>query len=85
MVGTFYAAPTPGAKSFVEIGDEINVGEVLCISEATKVMNEIEADRPARITGRVARIAHPVGYRLQVHPGEQERGRAGAGDRRDAR
>src|SRR5262249_61133542 len=45
MVGTFYGAPSPGAKPFVEIGDEIKVGQVLCIIEAMKMMNQIEADR----------------------------------------
>ena len=42
MVGTFYAAPSPGAKAFVEIGDEVKVGQVLCIIEAMKMMNQIE-------------------------------------------
>ncbi|MDH5258220.1 MAG: acetyl-CoA carboxylase biotin carboxyl carrier protein [Gammaproteobacteria bacterium] len=44
MVGTFYRAPTPGAKSFVEIGDRVNVGDTLCIIEAMKILNQIEAD-----------------------------------------
>ena len=49
MVGTFYAASTPGAKAFVDIGDEVKVGQVLCIIEAMKMMNQIEAEtRPAR-------------------------------------
>src|SRR6516164_7624165 len=48
MVGTFYASPSPGAKPFVEIGDEIKVGQVLCIIEAMKMMNQIEADRAGR-------------------------------------
>ena len=62
MVGTFYAAPTPGAKSFVEIGDEIKVGQVLCIIEAMKMMNQIEADRAGRITSIMARNGDPVEY-----------------------
>ena len=49
MVGTFYASPSPGAKAFVEIGDEIKVGQVLCIIEAMKMMNQIEADKAGRI------------------------------------
>ncbi len=62
MVGTFYASPSPGAKAFVEIGDEIKVGQVLCIIEAMKMMNQIEADKagkrhldhgPQRRPGRV--------------------------------
>ncbi len=62
MVGTFYAAPTPGAKSFVEIGDEIKAGQVLCIIEAMKMMNQIEADRSGRITSIMARNGDPVEY-----------------------
>ncbi len=62
MVGTFYAAPTPGAKSFVEIGDEVKVGDVLCIIEAMKMMNQIEADRAGRITSIMARNGDPVEY-----------------------
>jgi acetyl-CoA carboxylase biotin carboxyl carrier protein len=52
MVGTFYRSASPGAKPFVEIGDEIKEGEPICIIEAMKIMNEIEADK----SGRVARI-----------------------------
>src|SRR5512133_1792929 len=44
MVGTFYRAASPGAKSFVEIGDSIKVGDTVCIIEAMKILNEIEAD-----------------------------------------
>src|SRR6185503_3563466 len=50
MVGTFYASPSPGSKPFIEIGDEVKVGQVLCIIEAMKMMNQIEADRAGRIT-----------------------------------
>jgi acetyl-CoA carboxylase biotin carboxyl carrier protein len=52
MVGTFYRASSPGAKPFVEIGDEIREGEPICIIEAMKIMNEIEADA----SGTVARV-----------------------------
>jgi acetyl-CoA carboxylase biotin carboxyl carrier protein len=45
MVGTYYAAPSPGAKPFVEIGSEVKVGQVLCIIEAMKMMNQIESDK----------------------------------------
>src|SRR5579862_413967 len=45
MVGTFYGAPAPGAKSYVELGDEVKVGQVLCIIEAMKMMNQIETDK----------------------------------------
>lgn len=62
MVGTYYAAPTPGAKPFVEIGDEIKIGQVLCIIEAMKMMNQIEADRAGRVTSIMARNGDPVEY-----------------------
>jgi acetyl-CoA carboxylase biotin carboxyl carrier protein len=44
MVGSFYRSPSPGAKSFVDIGQSVNVGDTLCIIEAMKLLNEIEAD-----------------------------------------
>ena len=44
MVGTYYAAPSPGAKDFVEVGQQVKAGDVLCIVEAMKMMNQIEAD-----------------------------------------
>ena len=62
MVGTFYASPSPGAKAFVEIGDEIKVGQVLCIIEAMKMMNQIEADKAGRITSIMARNGDPVEF-----------------------
>jgi acetyl-CoA carboxylase biotin carboxyl carrier protein len=62
MVGTFYACPSPGAKPFVEIGDEVKVGQVLCIIEAMKMMNQIEADRAGRITSIMARNGDPVEF-----------------------
>jgi len=62
MVGTFYASPSPGAKAFVEIGDEIKVGQVLCIIEAMKMMNQIEADRSGRIASIMARNGDPVEF-----------------------
>ncbi len=62
IVGTFYRAPNPEAESFVEVGSEVKTGEVLCIVEAMKLMNEIESD----ISGRIAKIlvenAQPVEY-----------------------
>lgn len=45
MVGTFYRAPSPGAKSFVDIGSNVNTGDTLCIIEAMKLLNEIETDK----------------------------------------
>jgi acetyl-CoA carboxylase biotin carboxyl carrier protein len=62
MVGTFYASPSPGAKAFIEIGDEIKVGQVLCIIEAMKMMNQIEADRAGRVTSIMARNGDPVEF-----------------------
>ena len=62
MVGTFYASPSPGAKAFVEIGDEIKVGQVLCIIEAMKMMNQIEADKAGRIASVMARNGDPVEF-----------------------
>ena len=62
MVGTFYGSPSPGAKPFVEIGDEIKVGQVLCIIEAMKMMNQIEADKGGRITSVMARNGDPVEF-----------------------
>ncbi|HWF99530.1 MAG TPA: acetyl-CoA carboxylase biotin carboxyl carrier protein [Steroidobacteraceae bacterium] len=62
MVGTFYASASPGAKPFIEIGDEVKVGQVLCIIEAMKMMNQIEADRAGRITSVMARNGDPVEF-----------------------
>jgi acetyl-CoA carboxylase biotin carboxyl carrier protein len=62
MVGTFYAAPSPGAKPFVEIGDEVKVGQVLCIIEAMKMMNQIESDKAGRVTSVMARNGDPVEF-----------------------
>jgi len=62
MVGTFYASPSPGSKPFIEIGDEVKVGQVLCIIEAMKMMNQIEADRAGRITSIMARNGDPVEF-----------------------
>ena len=50
MVGTFYRAPSPEAPSFVEVGQTVRVGDVLCIVEAMKMMNQIEADRAGTVT-----------------------------------
>ncbi len=62
MVGTFYAAATPGAKPFIEIGDEVKVGQVLCIIEAMKMMNQIEADKAGRVTSIMAKNGDPVEF-----------------------
>ncbi len=62
MVGTYYAAASPGAKSFVEIGTEIKVGQILCIIEAMKMMNQIESDKAGRITAMLAKNGEPVEF-----------------------
>lgn len=62
MVGTFYGAPSPGAKAFIEIGDEVKVGQVLCIIEAMKMMNQIEADKAGKVTSIMARNGDPVEF-----------------------
>ena len=62
MVGTFYSAPAPGAKSFVQIGDEVKVGQVLCIIEAMKMMNQIECDRAGKVTSVLVQNGDPVEF-----------------------
>jgi acetyl-CoA carboxylase biotin carboxyl carrier protein len=62
MVGTYYAASSPTAKAFVAIGDEVKVGQVLCIIEAMKMMNQIEADKSGRIASIMARNGDPVEF-----------------------
>jgi acetyl-CoA carboxylase biotin carboxyl carrier protein len=62
MVGTYYSAASPGAKSFVEIGMEIKVGQILCIIEAMKMMNQIEADKAGRVTAILAKNGEPVEF-----------------------
>jgi acetyl-CoA carboxylase biotin carboxyl carrier protein len=62
MVGTYYSAPSPGAKVFVEIGSEIKVGQTLCIIEAMKMMNQIESDKAGRVTAILAKNGDPVEF-----------------------
>ena len=62
MVGTYYSAASPGAKAFVEIGSEIKVGQILCIIEAMKMMNQIESDKAGRITAILAKNGEPVEF-----------------------
>ena len=62
MVGTFYGSPSPGAKAFIEIGDEIKVGQVLCIIEAMKMMNQIESDKEGTIVARLVENGMPVEF-----------------------
>ena len=62
MVGTFYSAPAPGAKPFVEIGSEVKPGDVLCIIEAMKMMNQIESDKAGRIVSVLVKNGDPVEF-----------------------
>jgi len=62
MVGTFYASPAPGAKPFVEVGQEVRVGQVLCIIEAMKMMNQIESERAGRVVSVLAKNGEPVEF-----------------------
>jgi len=75
IVGTFYEAPSPGAESFVRVGDHVEAGQVLCIIEAMKLMNEIESD----VAGEVMRIfvenGQPVEYGeplFAIHPNRKK-------------
>ena len=62
MVGTFYRSASPGAKSFVEIGDSIKEGETVCIIEAMKILNEIEADKSGVVTQILCENGQAVEY-----------------------
>ncbi|AZR73542.1 acetyl-CoA carboxylase, biotin carboxyl carrier protein [Anoxybacter fermentans] len=62
MVGTFYRAPRPGADPFVKVGDRVEVGQTLCIIEAMKLMNEIEAEFTGKIVDILVEDGQPVEY-----------------------
>jgi len=62
MVGTFYRAASPGAKSFVEVGQAVKQGETICIIEAMKILNEIEADKAGTITQILCENGQAVEY-----------------------
>ncbi len=62
IVGTFYESASPGADPFVKLGDTVEAGQVLCIVEAMKLMNEIEADIAGEIVQRIAVTGQPVEY-----------------------
>ena len=62
IVGTFYAAPSPDAEPFVRVGDRVRVGQVLCIVEAMKLMNEIESDVAGTVVQVYPKNAQPVEY-----------------------
>jgi acetyl-CoA carboxylase biotin carboxyl carrier protein len=62
MVGTFYRSPSPGAKSFTEVGQSVSAGDTLCIIEAMKLLNEIEADQGGVIKAILVENGQPVEY-----------------------
>lgn len=62
MVGTFYRASSPGAKAFADVGDVVKAGQAVCIIEAMKIMNEIEADMDGTITKILVDNGQPVEY-----------------------
>ena len=62
MVGTFYRSPSPGSKSFVEVGQNVGAGDTLCIIEAMKLMNEIETDVGGVIKAILVENGQPVEY-----------------------
>jgi acetyl-CoA carboxylase biotin carboxyl carrier protein len=62
MVGTFYRAASPGAKPFVEVGQKINVGDPICIVEAMKMMNQIEADKAGVVEAILVEDGEPVEF-----------------------
>lgn len=66
IVGTFYESPSPGSPAFVKIGDVVEVGQVLCIVEAMKLMNEIESDGAGEIVKRFVQSGQPVEYGQQL-------------------
>ncbi|MGO8794042.1 MAG: acetyl-CoA carboxylase biotin carboxyl carrier protein [Candidatus Sulfotelmatobacter sp.] len=62
IVGTFYEAPSPGAPPFVKVGDTVEVGQVLCIVEAMKLLNEIESDVAGEIIKKMGSNGQPIEY-----------------------
>ena len=62
IVGTFYEAPSPGAEPFVKVGEQVESGQVICIVEAMKLMNEIECDAAGEVVKRMVATGQPVEY-----------------------
>jgi len=62
IVGTFYESPSPGSPPFVKVGDKVEVGEVLCIVEAMKLMNEIECDVAGEVVKKLGSNGQPIEY-----------------------
>jgi len=73
IVGTFYEAPSPGAPPFVKAGDRVEVGQVLCIVEAMKLMNEIECDVAGEVVKKLVTNGQPIEYGQElftIRPGK---------------
>jgi acetyl-CoA carboxylase biotin carboxyl carrier protein len=71
IVGTFYEAPSPGAPPFIKVGDQVEVGQVLCIVEAMKLMNEIECDVAGEVVKKLVANGQPIEYGQElfsIHP-----------------
>jgi acetyl-CoA carboxylase biotin carboxyl carrier protein len=62
MVGTFYSAAAPGAAPFVDVGQEVRIGQTLCIIEAMKMMNQIESDKSGKVTQVLVKNGEPVEF-----------------------
>lgn len=62
MVGTFYSSPKPGANAFVEVGSQVAVGDTLCVIEAMKIFNQIEADQAGTVVAILKENGEPVEY-----------------------
>ena len=62
MVGTFYEAASPGAKPFVQVGQQVSVGDTLCIVEAMKMLNQIEADKAGKVSAILVENGQPVEF-----------------------
>lgn len=73
IVGTFYESPSPGSPPFVKVGDRVEVGQVLCIVEAMKLMNEIECDVAGEVVKKLAVNGQPIEYGQElfaIRPGK---------------
>ena len=62
MVGTFYRAPSPEAKNFAEVGQSVNIGDTLCIVEAMKMMNQIQADKAGKVIAILAQEGDAIEF-----------------------
>lgn len=66
MVGTFYRAPAPGSKAFVEVGQSVTAGDTICIIEAMKMLNQIEADKSGIIAAILVENGQPIEYNQPI-------------------